>query len=67
MLLHLDNTKRRAGGPCFQFENMNLQRAGGLHERAGCVVGTLFPKHNFKETLTKHPTLNYIYEAITSE
>jgi len=30
----MDNTKRRdgrAGGPCFQFENMNLQRAGGLH------------------------------------
>ena len=32
-----------------------------------CVLGTLFPKHNFKETLTKHPTLNNIYETINSK
>ena len=31
------------------------------------VVGTLTPKHNFKETLTKHPTLNDIYETINSK
>jgi len=31
------------------------------------VVGTLSPKRNFKETLTRHPTLNNIYETINSE
>ena len=30
-------------------------------------VGTLSPKHNFKETLTRPPTLNNIYETINSE
>jgi len=27
----------------------------------------LSPKRNFKETLTRHPTLNNIYETINSE
>ena len=33
-----DNTKRRAGragGPCFQLNNMNFPRAGGLHRKPG--------------------------------
>jgi len=34
---------------------------------APSVVGTLFPKHNFKETLIKHPTLNNTYETINSK
>jgi len=29
--------------------------------------GNFVPKHNFKETLTKHPTLNNIYETINSK
>jgi len=35
--------------------------------RLASVVGTLSPKHNFKETLTKHPTLNNIYETLNSK
>jgi len=31
------------------------------------VVGTLSQQHNFKGTLSKHPTLDNIYETITSE
>jgi len=34
---------------------------------ATTVVGTLSPKHNFKESLTKHPKLNNIYETINSK
>jgi len=38
-----------------------------LKPKLKCVVGTLSPKHNFKETLTKHLTLNNIYETINSK
>jgi len=30
-------------------------------------VGTLSPKHNFKEVLSRHLTLNNIYETINAE
>jgi len=37
----MDNTKRRAGGPCCQMKNMNFLGAGELHRRPGQWVAEM--------------------------